>query len=91
MAEWEADLDPERVRFTHARIRPLFSDGRPVLETLAALRDGSLQLSELPKILVHERDGYYYSINNRRLWCAVGDTDTGTGVCQELILSAFFS
>jgi len=46
-------VDVERVRFAHARIRPVFSScGRPLVDTLEAIRQGSIQPSDLPPIQV---------------------------------------
>ena len=67
-------VDPARVRFQHARIRPFFSGcGRSVVETLEAIRQNKLSPSDLPPIQVivgpDTEDGpNYFSLNNRRLW-----------------------
>jgi hypothetical protein len=69
-------VDPARVRFQHARIRPFFSGcGRGVEDTLEEIRQGKTQLSDLPPIQVlmgpiEEETGqpWYFSLNNRRLW-----------------------
>ena len=46
-------VDVERVRFQHARIRPTFSScGRSLMETLEAIRQGTLLPSDLPPIQV---------------------------------------
>jgi hypothetical protein len=71
--EW-ITVDPSRIRFQHARIRPLFSGcSRPVEQTLTDIREGKLKPEELPPIQVivgPEEDGerWYFSLNNRRLW-----------------------
>lgn len=69
-------VDPARVRFQHAKIRPVFSGcGRSVEGTLQEIRDGIIQPSDLPPIQVlvgpiEEETGlpWYFSLNNRRLW-----------------------
>ena len=68
-------VDPSRVRFQHARIRPFFSGcGRSVIETLEEIRQGNLSPSDLPpiQVLVGDQDDdqepWYFSLNNRRLW-----------------------
>ncbi len=69
-------VDPVRVRFQHARIRPFFSGcGRRVEETLQEIREGKMKPSDLPPIQVligpiEEKTGlqWYFSLNNRRLW-----------------------
>jgi hypothetical protein len=46
-------VDPERVRFQHARIRPYFSGcGRSVVETLESIRREELKPEDLPPIQV---------------------------------------
>jgi hypothetical protein len=71
--EW-ITVDPSRIRFQHARIRPLFSGcSRPVEQTLTDIREGKLKPEDLPPIQVivgPEEDGerWYFSLNNRRLW-----------------------
>ena len=69
-------VDPARVRFQHARIRPFFSGcGRSVEETLNEIRQGKLDPADLPPIQVlvgpvEKETGlhWYFSLNNRRLW-----------------------
>ena len=63
-----ADVDPALIRFTHSRIRPLFSDGREVRATLADILAGKTQVSDIPMLAVIMVDGEHYSMNNRRLW-----------------------
>lgn len=73
MNEWIM-VDPSRIRFQHARIRPYFSGcGRPVEQTLTDIREGKLKPDELPPIQViigpeEEGERWYFSLNNRRLW-----------------------
>jgi hypothetical protein len=67
-------VDPARVRFQHARIRPHFSGcGRSVVQTLDDIREGKLKPEDLPPIQVlvgPKEDGqrWYFALNNRRLW-----------------------
>ena len=50
--EW-VSVDPSRIRFQHARIRPFFSGcGRSVTETLDSIRRKELQPEDLPPIQV---------------------------------------
>ena len=71
---WTASVDPRRIRFQYAKIRPVFSGcGRAVEETLDMIRDGQMKVDDLPMIQViqgPEEDGdfWYFSLNNRRLW-----------------------
>lgn len=70
------DIDPERLRFQHSKIRSIFSGcGRSLQETLDAIREGELSPHDLPPIQVivgpDENDGkgpWYFSLNNRRAW-----------------------
>lgn len=61
-------LDPREIRFTHSRIRPLFSCGRRVTETLDDVREKKITVAQLPRITVIQQDNMYYSMNNRRLY-----------------------
>jgi hypothetical protein len=61
-------LDPREIRFTHSRIRPFFSCGRKVNETLEDVKAGKIAVAQLPKITVIRQDDMYYSMNNRRLY-----------------------
>lgn len=69
-----AMIDPNRIRFQHSKIRPYFSGcGRSVMDTLDQMRQGKLAPDALPPIQViagvgGEDDGWYFSLNNRRLW-----------------------
>jgi len=70
------DIDPERLRFQHSKIRSQFSGcGRTLQETLDAIREGELSPHDLPPIQVivgsDENDGkgpWYFTLNNRRAW-----------------------
>lgn len=62
-------VDPLPIYFTFSRIRPVFSCGRSVLETLEALRCGGLSVSDLPPICaLVDGNGAMFSLNNRRLY-----------------------
>jgi hypothetical protein len=70
------DIDPERLRFQHSKIRSNFSGcGRSLQETLDAIRNGELSPHDIPPIQVivgpDENDGkgpWYFALNNRRAW-----------------------
>jgi len=78
-------VDPARIRFQHARIRPYFSGcGRSVTETLNSIRREELRPEDLPPIQViagpdePESGGrWYFSLNNRRLWVMKRCRDEG--------------
>ena len=68
-----AMIDPLKVRFQHSRIRPIFSGcGRSVEATLEEIRQGKLSPEKLPPIQViagvGDEEGWYFTLNNRRLW-----------------------
>jgi hypothetical protein len=63
------DIDPDCIRFTHARIRPYFTGcGRKVEDTLSDIIGGKMSVYDLPKITVILNKGTYFSLNNRRLY-----------------------
>jgi len=63
-------VDPSRVRFQHSKIRPVFSGcGRSVFDTLESIRNGEIQPEDIPPIqVIPGPDGWYFALNNRRLW-----------------------
>ena len=66
-----AEIDVESVRFTHSRIRPVFSGcGRKLEDTLAGLLSGEMDIKSLPVITVITTPGcdWFFSLGNRRLW-----------------------
>jgi hypothetical protein len=67
-ADATVDIDPQIIYFTFSRIRPKFSCGRTVQETIDALSNGSLSFLDLPRISVLFDGRHYYSLNNRRLY-----------------------
>jgi hypothetical protein len=62
------ELDPALVYFTFSRVRPFFSCGRPVQETLDSLLQGDLSTADLPSITLLFDGKHYFSLNNRRLF-----------------------
>lgn len=63
------DIDPEIIRFTHARVRPYFSGcGKKIEDSISELKIGSTKLDDIPLITVIENSGHYFSLNNRRLY-----------------------
>lgn len=64
--EW---VDPVHIRFMHSKIRPVFSDGKSVQQTLDDILAGKVKVEDLPQIVIIQQDeNLYYSMNNRRLW-----------------------
>lgn len=62
------EIDPSLVYFTFSRVRPMFSCGRPIQETLDSLLSGALSTSDLPQITLLYDGKNYFSLNNRRLY-----------------------
>lgn len=63
-------IDPKDVFFTFSRLRPKFSCGRRVEDTLNAIRNNTLRVQDLPpiNILVDPKTEHMFSLNNRRLY-----------------------
>jgi hypothetical protein len=67
--EYTDEVDPIYIRFMHSKIKPIFSDGKSVTQTLEDIEKGKVKLSDIPLIVViRQDDTHYYSMNNRRLW-----------------------
>eukprot|EP00039_Didymoeca_costata_P018396 m.333291 g.333291 ORF g.333291 m.333291 type:complete len:150 (+) comp17110_c0_seq1:127-576(+) len=64
------EVDPALVRFTHSKIRAVFSCGRQIEQTMEQIRSGALQCDDLPTISVMmlEDGESFCSLNNRRLY-----------------------
>ena len=59
----------DKIRFTHSRIRPVFTGCcKRIEDTLAEIKCGTTKLETIPLITVIENDDEYYSLNNRRLF-----------------------
>lgn len=61
-------IDPQGVFFTFSRVRPKFSCGRKVVETLDDIRCGRVLIEKLPRITLLFDGQNYFSLNNRRLF-----------------------
>ncbi|KAM3450193.1 hypothetical protein MY3296_006302 [Beauveria thailandica] len=63
-------VDPDDVFFTFSRLRPHFSCGRRVQDTLDAILRDDLRAQDLPPIsvLLDPATGHLFSLNNRRLY-----------------------
>ncbi len=63
-------VDPDDVFFTFSRLRPQFSCGRRVQDTLDAILARELRAEDLPPIsvLLDPATGHLFSLNNRRLY-----------------------
>ena len=61
-------LDPKQVRFSQDRISNRFRNGKSLRETIAGLKDGSINPSSIKPIRIVVRDGQVYTLDNRRLY-----------------------
>lgn len=62
-------INPTLIYFTHSRIRPYFTGcNKRIEETLQDIIDQTISLDIIPLITVIENNGYYFSLNNRRLY-----------------------
>lgn len=77
------EIDPSLVYFTFSRIRPTFSCGRPIQQTLDQLLKGELQPGDLPSISLLYDGTNYFSLNNRRLF--VFKTLRGAGLLSTVV------
>jgi hypothetical protein len=60
-------MDPLSVRFSQSSISYRFRDGTTIDELAEALRTGVLRPNEIPPLRLFEREGVYYTLDNRRL------------------------
>jgi hypothetical protein len=60
-------MDPNQVRFTQSSVRFRFSDGTSIDDLAEALKAGEVRADEVPPLRVFEKDGLYFTLDNRRL------------------------
>jgi hypothetical protein len=60
-------MDPKRVRFSQGSISFRFRDGRTIADLAEALKSGQVQPEDVPPLRLVEKDGEYYTLDNRRL------------------------
>ena len=58
------------IRFSQSSVSSSFRNGRSIQETIDGLRSGALNPKNLPPIRVFEKDGLYFTLDNRRLFVA---------------------
>jgi len=63
-----AKLDPSIIHFTHSKIKPHFSTGKPIVDTYKEIEEKNISINDIPTINVYYIDQKYYSLNNRRLY-----------------------
>lgn len=62
-------ISPNQIYFTHSRIRGTFTGCSKLIEhTYKEIQDNIISITDLPLITVIENEGYYFSLNNRRLY-----------------------
>ncbi len=57
------------IRFTQKSIKDTFSLGNPIAWTIYMLREKKIAPYEIPRIRIALYNGYYKTIDNRRLYC----------------------
>lgn len=65
------NLDTSEIRYTQNSISQYFPnfDNYSVYDLDEDLRDGQVDIEDIPYIrVVEDEDGYYWSLDNRRLW-----------------------
>ena len=60
-------LNPQRIRFSQARIKATFRDGTSLDDLAEELQSGRLHPYDVPAIRIFERDGKLFTLDNRRL------------------------
>lgn len=65
----EIKLDPSIIHFQHSKIKPVFSDHKAIDETIEEIRKDITVINKIPKIqVIVDKDGYCFTLNNRRLY-----------------------
>lgn len=62
------EISPSEIRYSQDTMRSRFRNGNPIEETLINLLSGKITVDDIPRISVAEKDGKYYSMDNRRLY-----------------------
>jgi hypothetical protein len=60
-------MNPHSVRFSQASISYRFADGTTIDDLAEALRTGKTPARGIPPLRLVERNGVYYTLDNRRL------------------------
>lgn len=63
----EGVVNPFSLRFTQNSVSPNFGAGGPIDDLAAGLRSGAIDPSSVPGIRVFQRNGEWFSLDNRRL------------------------
>jgi hypothetical protein len=60
-------MDPNSVRFSQASIAYRFKDGTTIDDLATGLANGSIRSEEVAPLRLVERNGLFYTLDNRRL------------------------
>jgi hypothetical protein len=60
-------MNPNDVRFSQGSISYRFRDGGTIEDLAQGLRSGRIQPSDVPSLRLVEKDGLFYTLDNRRL------------------------
>src|SRR5437660_115383 len=60
-------MDPHSIRFSQSSISNRFRDGGTIDDLAAGLRSGSIRPEDVPPLRLIEREGCYFTLDNRRL------------------------
>lgn len=64
------EMDPADIRYSQSSCGSRFQCGRELFSIMTSLPKSELSaFSHIPSITVFEREGQWYTQNNRRLWC----------------------
>eukprot|EP01083_Nonionella_stella_P120788 362266_1 len=62
-------MNVKDIRYTQHSIRDTFTDGTPLNYTIDMLKTGKIKPKDISPIRVGKYNGYYRTIDNRRLYC----------------------
>jgi hypothetical protein len=83
------EIDPCRVLYSQCCIKPTFTNGKLVEETIEKLVNGELSPKEIKPIRVWTSpDGKMYSLDNRRLYAFKEAIRRGAGIRNVLVENA---
>jgi hypothetical protein len=60
-------MDPASVRFSQSSISYRFRDGSTIDDLAEGLRSGRVRLEDVPALRLVERNGQFFTLDNRRL------------------------
>ena len=60
-------MDPNQVRFSQGSVSIRFRDGGTIEDLAQGLKAGRIRSSDVPPLRLVERDGLFFTLDNRRL------------------------